>query len=287
MCRYDIFTGLLKAFPLPLEQRDVVDFSFDFGHLKYEVLKSKYPIVEVAGGGDDFSRAVNLLGWVAGNIYHKGNYSGSMPANAISYLDYAFGKDEAQGINCVALSTVLSDCLMAIGIKARKVFIMPCSPYDGDNHVVAEAYSKEMGKWVMLDPTLNAYFKNEQNNCLSLLELRQHLADQAHVFFNKEAKYNDKEWTEESAQSNIEYLAKNLFYFQLAEINTFNDENDPIDVTKNRVITLCPQGFNPKQTRISNVEYRKRKYGEQPWMAQVLEHEKTAKYFFCATPDFE
>jgi len=287
MNQYDIFSGLLKAFPLPVEKQDNVQFSFVFEHPKYEMLKTKYPIVDVAGNGDDFSKAVNLLNWVSNNIYHMGNYSGSIPANAISYLSHAFGKDSSHGINCVGLSTVLSECLLSIGIKARKVFIMPCSPYDGDNHVVVQAYIKEMDKWIMLDPTLNAYINNEQGDCLSLLELRHHLADQTPVFFNSEAKYNDDEWTDESAKLNIEYLAKNLFYFQLSEISTFNDESDPTGPTKNRFITLCPHGFNPKLVRISNVEYRKRQYGEQPWMVQALEYERDSKYFFCSATEFE
>jgi len=287
MSQYDIFTGLLKVFPLPVKKQDTVNFTFAFEHPKYEMLKMKYPIIDVAGNGDDFSKAVALLKWVSSNIYHMGNYSGSIPANAISYLDHAFGKDSSCGINCVGLSTVLSECLLSIGIKARKVFIMPCSPYDGDNHVVVQAYIKEMNKWVMFDPTLNAYISNEQGDYLSLIELRHHLADQTPVFFNREAKYNDDEWTEESAKSNIEYFAKNLFYFQMSETSTFSDENDPAGLISNRFITLCPNGFCPELARISNVEYRKRQYGEQPWMVQALESEKDSKYFFCSVTEFE
>ena len=287
MSQYDIYTGLLKAFPLPDEKQDAVNFSYVFEHPKFDLLKNKYPIVEVAGHGNDFSKAVNLLHWVSNNIYHMGNYMGSIPANAIDYLDHAFNKDALHGINCVGLSTVLSECLLSIGIKARKVFIMPCSPYDGDNHVVVQAYIKEMGKWIMFDPTLNAYLNNEKGEYLSLLELRSHLADQASVFFNKEAKYNDDIWTEESAKSNIEYLAKNLFYFQMPEINTFNEGNDPIDAQQSRLFALCPQGFCPGRIFLSNVEYRKRLYGEQPWMKDAIEHASTFKYYFCSTSDFE
>ena len=287
MSQYDIYTGLLKAFPLPKGKQDTVNFAYVFEHPKFDLLKNKYPITDIAGNGDDFSKVVNLLNWVSSNIYHMGDYSGSIPPNTISYLDHAFGKDASHGINCVGLSTVLSECLLAIGIKARKVFIMPCSPYDGDNHVVAQAYIKEIGKWIMFDPTLNAYLNNEKGEYLSLLELRSHLADQSPIFFNKEAKYNDDEWTEESAKSNIEYLAKNVFYFQMSEINTFNEGDDPTSTTQNRFISLCPHGFNPKQVRISNVEYRNRIYGEQPWMKKALEYEKNSKYFFCSTEDFE
>ncbi|MCL2406091.1 MAG: hypothetical protein FWC92_11190 [Defluviitaleaceae bacterium] len=287
MSQYDIYTGLLKAFPLPTKKQDTVNFTYDFKHPKFDLLKNKYPIVDIAGSGNDFSKATNLLNWVSSNIYHMGNYSGSIPSNAIDYLDHAHEKDASHGINCVGLSTILSECLLSIGIKAQKVFIMPCSPYDGDNHVVAQAYIKELGKWVMFDPTLNAYFTNEKGMYLSLLELRSHLCDQLPVFFNKEAKYNNEDWTSESARSNIEYFAKNLFYFQMSEVNTFNEGDDSTGTSQNRFISLCPHGFNPKQIRISNVEYRKKLYGEQPWMKDAIEYENNSKYVFCSTVDFE
>ena len=50
----------------------------------------------------------------------------------------------------------------------------------------------------MLDPTLNAYITNDKGEYLSILELRNHLANQETVYFNKEAKYNDDKWTDES-----------------------------------------------------------------------------------------
>ena len=110
----------------------------------------------------------------------------------------------------------------------------------------------------MLDPTLNAYFSNEQGEYLSLLDLRYHLSNQTPVFFNSEAKYNDDIWTEESANEHIEYFAKNLFYFQTSEISTFNN-----DVAGNRLITVCPQGYNAKQIKLCNIEYRiKNIYGK-------------------------
>lgn len=62
---------------------------------------------------------------------------------------------------------------------------MPCSPYDGDNHVVAQVFINELKKWVMLDPTYSAYLTNEQGEPLSLLELRDYFANQKAVFLAK------------------------------------------------------------------------------------------------------
>lgn len=282
--QYDIYTGLLKAFPLPKTGNNDVNLSCDCNHPKFDSLKSSYPIESIAGDGDDFSKAVNLLHWVSVHNWHKGDYSGSIASNALDLLNYSFNKDSSCGINCVGLATVLAECLLAVGVKARKVFIMPCSPYDGDNHVITHAYIREMKKWVMFDPTFNAYITDEKGEYMSLLELRYHLADQKPIFFNKEAKYNDSEWTEQSSKENTEYFAKNLFYFETSEISTFNN-----DAPGNRIITLCPKGFDPKQKQLSNIEYRMKKYKAEndPHMLKWKEDTEKEEYHYCSIIDFE
>ncbi len=253
---YDIYTGLLKAFPLPMVSETDVNFVYDNENPQFAKLLSRYPIETIAGNGEDISKAVSLLHWVSEHNYHKGNFNWKIAYNSMDLLDYAYDKGIVYGINCVGLATILTESLLAIGIKARKVFLMPCSPYDGDNHVVTHVYIREMGKWIMLDPTLNAYITNAEGKWLSLLELRNCLANQEPVFFNIEAKYNDDIWNEKSAQENIEYFAKNLFYFQTYEKSTFGEDN----TLENRFITLSPKGYDPKQIRLSNIEYRIRKW---------------------------
>ena len=207
---YDVYTGLLKAFPLRTEGDAEIHFSYDNDNFQYINLKNDYQIESIAGDGDDFSKAVKLLHWVSNYIYHKGDYDGTMAHNTLSLLDYAYDKGKSYGINCVALATILSDCLLSLGLKARRVFIMPCSPYDGDNHVVTHVYCREMNKWVMFDPTYNAYFSDEQGKYLSLLELRNYLADQELVFLNSEAKYNDEMLTTEMIKECYRILCKKL-----------------------------------------------------------------------------
>jgi len=280
---YNIYTGLLKAFALPAAAKTATIFKHDHNHPKFNQLKTTYPIETTAGTSDDFTKAKNLLNWVSCHIYHKGNYSGSTSRNALDLLNSAFNKGSEHGINCVCLSVILTECLLAIGIKAKTVFIMPCSPYDGDNHCVTQAYITGINKWVMLDPTLNAYFTNQQEDYLSLLELRNCLANHEPVFFNKEAKYNDDTWTDETAKDNIEYFAKNLFYFQTHETHTFYTFEAP----SNRFITLSPQGYDPKQVGLSNIDYRIKTYGDNPNMQAWKEGAEKEEFNFCSTADFE
>ena len=281
---YDFFTGLLKMFPLSSAQ-DITktQFTYDNDHPKLKELKSIYPIEAIAGTGDDFSKAKNLLYWVSSHIYHKGNYMGSTPQNSIDLLDHTFDKGAENGVNCVCLAKILSECLLAVGLEARQVFIMPCSPYDGDNHVVTHVYIKNMGKWVMIDPTLNAFLSNERGIPLSLLELRNHLANQEPVFFNKDARYNDDDWNDDSIKENIDYFAKNLFYLQTNEVSTFGNP----ETTENRFITLAPPGYDVREKELLNVEYRVKKNGDSHFYQEWLEGKKKEKWIYCSSIDFE
>ncbi|MHC1695616.1 MAG: hypothetical protein AB9835_10185 [Eubacteriales bacterium] len=280
---YDIYTGLLKMFALPTTVDTDVRFTFDNNHPKLYELKSRYPIEIIAGNGDELSKSINLLNWVSANIYHKGDYAGGIPQNSIDLLNYAYKKSNANGVNCVCLAKILTECLLAIGLHAMQIFIMPCSPYDGDNHVVTHVYIKKLNKWIMLDPTLNAYFTNERGEYLSLLELRNHLANQEPVLFNKEAKYNDDKWTDDSTKENIEYFAKNLFYFVMSEKSTFNTNKNPAS----RNIILSPQGFDVKYKQLSNIEYRIKKYGTSTQMQNWLDGIRKEECHYCSSINFE
>ena len=41
---YDVYTGLLKAFPLRAEGEKDIHFSYDNGNSQFKYLKTKYPI---------------------------------------------------------------------------------------------------------------------------------------------------------------------------------------------------------------------------------------------------
>jgi len=276
---YDIYSGLLKAFAMPTAIKTDIYFVYDNNNPHFNQLKSNYQIETVASDGDDFSKAVNLLNWVSKHIYYKGDYDGTL-GNSLDLLNYAYDKGELGGINCVALATILSECMLAVGLKARRVFLMPCSPYDGDFHAVTHVYINEMKKWVMIDPTFNLYFSNEQGEYLSLLELRNNLANQNSVLNNNEAK-----------DISIEYYAKNLFYFQMFEKSTFSEGNaiGEGQISENRTVILSPQGYNAKQTRLDNIEYRIKLYGggDNPRIKSWLERLKREEYIYCSTVDFE
>lgn len=252
---YPILCGILKmngTFRETTENANI-QLQFDFADENFAVLKSKYELEAIAGTGDDLSKALNLLFWLCEHTDHFGSYDNHVPMNALDLLEYAYDQGEKRGLNCLNLSYILTDCLLSIGLPAITVGIYPLSPYDADNHVVTHVYIAALDKWIMLDPTYNAYFKDADGNILNVVELRSLLADGKDVFLNDEISYNGERPNTVEVQYYQWYMAKNLFYFNTSEISGFGRDND------GRYLLVCPVGFNLLEQRIYNLEYRIKK----------------------------
>ena len=154
---FDIYSGILFNNQAFADSGETAEITYDFTCPEYKALIEKYGIDGIAGEGPAFERGVRLMHWMAPRLTHKGDYDNHVPFNSLDLLEYSLDKPE-QGINCRNKSIILTECCLALGIYARRVYIMPYSPYDGDNHVVSEIYDPELGKWVMLDPTTGCYF---------------------------------------------------------------------------------------------------------------------------------
>ena len=135
---------------------------------------------------------------------------------------------------------------MSLGIYARRVKIMPYSPYDFDNHVVVEIYDK---KWIMLDPTTDGIFIDENRIPLSLLEIREKLANDKFVTYVKpKDKLVDLKKLKDKYIKQTTYLCKNLFYFIVDKDSTFSDTG------KTLVFALI--NYSIKDNTIMNYKYR-------------------------------
>ncbi|MHC1695879.1 MAG: transglutaminase domain-containing protein [Eubacteriales bacterium] len=160
---YDIYTGMLKMFPDFEPSNFKVALSYKFTCMNLKKLSDDYRLIEIAGTVSDFEKAKNLLIWLSAHTLHKGDYDNHVTSLALDLLEYTFDKGMDGAVNSLAI--ILTSLLLAVGIPARTVYIMPFSPYDGDNHVVTHAYIKEQRKWIMLDPTYSSYISNEKVMC--------------------------------------------------------------------------------------------------------------------------
>lgn len=265
---YNVYAGILKMSNVFCDDGKDVEIKYILNENRMELCE-KYHIDKVAGNNADFQKAENLLVWLSSNTYHKGDYDNHIHPDALSLLNYSF-KNPQQGINCAALSTILSQCLLALGMRSRVLTLVPCSPYDVDCHVVCETYITELKKWVMLDPTYGTYVTDENNVPLSVSEIRELLADKKEIRFSEKAHYNNSPFL---ANETTEYYAKDMFIIELNETQGAFSEC-PL------VVSIVPLGFDIKRREKVNADFIMEQLGNHEWVVKTVSRLKN-RIFVC------
>ena len=228
------------------DQTDVISYHFDCP--EFALLREKYGLEQIAGQGSDFCRAKRLLHYLAPRLSHCSWYDNHVPCNALDLLEYSLDNSE-HGINCLNKSKILEECCLAVGIYARRVGIMPFSPYDFDNHVVTEIYDRKRKKWIMLDATSDGYFVDENKNPLSLLEMRDCFAhDRFVTFVLSTNRLTDLEKLRQKYLVGNMYICKNLFYFRIGKQSRFGQPDS--------WLTFCPAHYSIRDNEAANIAYR-------------------------------
>ena len=243
----DVYRGILFQNP-QFEAGDREKLVYRLDCPEFAQLRSQYDLDAVAGTGSDFERAKNLLHFLATRLAHSPWYDNHVECNALRLLEYSFDRPE-QGINCLNKAKILAECCLAVGIFARRVRILPFSPYDFDNHVITEVFDSALGKWVVLDPSTDGYFIDEGKMPLSLPEIRSKFANGAFVTFVSSRDDLDDVYKlrEKYLEKNL-YICKNLFWFQVEQENGFGE--------KGGFLQFAPRGFCIKRTMLANIRYR-------------------------------
>lgn len=259
----EVYCGILFNAPRFETGQEVV-CSYDFTNPKYEELKSRYSIEEIAGKGGDFERALRLCQWLASKLSHKGDFSltSDLEFNSISLLDYAFDNPE-HGINCVGKAKILIECCLALGIFGRRIGLYPNSPFDTDNHVVAEIYDRKRKKWIMLDPTSGGYFTDGKKP-LSCLEMREGFAKNAEgsIVLPRQKTSSIEKLNEKNISWNV-YYAKNCYYMTVETVMGFG-KND-VDSAY-----LLPVGFDFKASCKQNADFMLKTAIKEGWSKTAI-----------------
>ncbi len=250
----DVYSGILFN-NQKFENGNNLRINYDFDCKEYNELKEKYDLKKIAGDGSNLSKSINLLHFLSPRLAHSPFYDNHIKCNALDLLDYSLNNKE-HGINCLNKSKILEECCLALGIYARRVIIMPYSPFDLDNHVVVEVYDN---KWVMLDPSTDGVFVDENRNLLSLFEIREKLANNEFVTYTKSNdELDDLKKLREKYIDMTTYICKNSFYFVVDEDSTFGYTN--------QTLTFAPVNYSIKNKTIANLKYRIKntpeKYGD-------------------------
>lgn len=231
------------------------NLTYDFHQKELKILRDEYKLENIAGTGSEFGQAARLTSYFAPKLVHKGDYDNHIVCNAAALLQYSFEQPE-HGINCMNKSKILQECCLALGIYARRVWIMPYSPYDSDNHVVNEIYDKALRKWIMLDMTANGYFVGDDKTPLSVLEIRERFALNRHCEFRGLGDKVGAGFRSRKAERIYfnNYFAKNLFYLATEKENGFGE--------KNEYLFFFPKGFHSGEYKQMQILFRSGKCGE-------------------------
>jgi hypothetical protein len=205
-------------------------------------VKNFFKLDSIAGEGDEISKIISLLTWVHTHIRHDGN------KNAISELDaidvFNYHKSTGEGVNCRDLAITLNEMYLALGFKSRYV---TCGSKDNSEvHVINSVYSNTLNKWLWIDPTCNAYWKDENDNLLSIEEVRERLIDDRPLILNDDANWNNEvKKTKENYLDN--WMSKLLYWLECTVNSGFNVESR-YRSTHQTYIRLAPVGYELPKT---------------------------------------
>ncbi len=251
---------------------DEITIQYERNEPEYALLEDNYHISEIAGKSD-LEKALNLLGWVNQHIRHKGDYDRSDKQDSLTLLEAAFDKD--YGINCLAMSIVLCECLLAVKIKARVMYMMPQNVEDDDNHVVVEAYVSDLNKWIMLDPTYGSYCINSEGKILNLYEIRNHIVRDEAYRFSENMNYNGTKV--DDIDDVKDYYAKNLFFLRCKAVQGYGKHRE-----YGNMLEIAPAGFDVHKRMVENIRFRIKMYGDLELFRIWLAYEETLQNKYIA-----
>ncbi len=123
-----------------------------------DTLRRKYPLGEViAPGRDEWSSQLLLKEWV-----HKAIPGGTPKIsynNALEILQHAAG---GEGFWCTHYTIAYAECAAALGWQSRKIGVDRKHGPEGmgsSHHGVAEVWSNQFRKWVVIDAQSNLHFE--------------------------------------------------------------------------------------------------------------------------------
>jgi len=253
-------TTLKKAKKYSLNQsRELPKFTYqDSSDVNLKRIRKDFNLDSIAGKGNEVSKLLNMMHWVHNIVRHDGGSSNPTLKNAIDLVNVC--QVENRGVNCRMMAVILNECYLSMGYKSRMITCMPKPLKFNDCHVINSVYSKQLNKWIWLDPTFDAYVMNEKGELLGLQEVRNRLTNDQPLILNPEANWNrQNSQTKENYLYN--YMAKNLYRLETPIHSTYNYETKEKGKTVEYMQLLPLDGINQEpKIKISESEKSKMVY---------------------------
>ena len=152
--------SLKLAEPIPARSRyPFTSFDYDDPHLVE--LREKYHLKTImAGAADEWTAQQLLKDWVYRRI--PGGQPKSSPDNALEILERA---SKGGQFYCTYYAITYVECAQALGWQARKIGVDRKHPggyqLGSSHHGVAEVWSNQFCKWVLMDSQSNLHFEKD------------------------------------------------------------------------------------------------------------------------------
>ncbi len=105
--------------------------------------------------------------------------------------------------------------------------------------MINAVYARSLGKWIYLDPTFEAYFRDESGRYLGIQEVRERMIRGLPLVLDDEANWNGQP---EDREEYLRYMAKNLYRLQCPLQNVFGYESSE---GRHCFVELDPAGYQP------------------------------------------
>jgi hypothetical protein len=216
-------------------------------------IRRSFKLDSIAGQGNEVSKIINLMHWVHTVVRHDGSSYNPELRNTENVIKVC--REENRGVNCYMMAIILNECYLAMDIKSRFVICMPKETEFEDNHVINMVYSNDLGKWIWMDPTFDAYVMNEKGELLSIEEVRERLIQDRPLILNPDAN-----WNRESSQTKAwyleQYMAKNLYRFKIPLVSEYDSETlkNGKEYTYVELLPLDGIEQEPQKSEVKNKE---------------------------------
>jgi len=210
-------------------------------------LRTTFNLDSIAGKGNEVSKMLNLLHWVHNLIQHDGNKSNPEIKNAKSMISVC--KKEHRGLNCRGLAIILNECYLAMGFQSRFVTCMQKDTVFKDCHVINMVFSKDLNKWLWMDPTNDAYVMNEKGELLSIQEVRERIINGKPLLLNPDANWNHR-CSINKKEYLYSYMAKNLYRMECSVVSEYDSETREKGRVSTYVELLPLNAYNQTPQRI-------------------------------------
>lgn len=198
------------------------------------LMRREYKLDSIAGSGDEITRALRLMRWIHRLVRWDGLKGNPEVANGYAMLKVCVR--EGLTANCGGMASMLNSVLLAEGLKSRALVCRPHDTTDSDCHCVDMVFIEKTQKWVLIDPTFDAYFLSQHGEYLSPAEVRRAMIDGDSLILPNEINCNG---LSEGKESYLNYMAKDLFRFSCLTTSSRDSSNKP----RERQIFLSPTGY--------------------------------------------